>query len=108
VWYGFRGGKGAATLVGVLAGLKPFALLPVLAVWLLTVMITGFVGLATMLAALSFPIYLISASEPPSTAMLTFACVMVVFVCFTHRANIERMRRGAENRVRRLWLFRPR
>lgn len=108
VWYGFRGGKGAATLVGVLAGLKPFALLPVLAVWLLTVMITGFVGLATMLAAVSFPVYLLSAAEPPSEAMLAFACVMVVFVCFTHRANIHRMRHGSENRVRRLWLFRPR
>ena len=58
VWYGFRGGKGAATLVGVLAGLKPVAMLPVLLVWLLTVMITGFVGLATMLATASFPIYL--------------------------------------------------
>ena len=51
VWYGFRGGKGAATLVGVLLGLKPVALLPVLAVWLIVVMITGFVGLATMQTA---------------------------------------------------------
>ena len=34
VWYGFRGGKGAATLIGVLVGLKPIALVPVLLVWL--------------------------------------------------------------------------
>ncbi len=108
VWYGFRGGKGAATLIGVLAGLKPIALLPVLGVWLLTVMITGFVGLATMLATASFPVYLLAATEQPSEALLAFGCVMVVFVCFTHRANIERMRHGSENRVRRLWLFRPR
>jgi hypothetical protein len=33
---------------------------------------------------------------------------MVLFVCYTHRANISRMRAGAENRARRLWLFRPR
>src|SRR5690606_35248101 len=45
VWYGFRGGKGAATLVGVLAGLLPAALLPVLVVWLATLMVTGFVSL---------------------------------------------------------------
>lgn len=108
VWYGFRGGKGAATLLGVVAGLKPIALLPILLVWLGTIMVTGFVGLATMLAVGSFPIYLLASHPQPSEALLTFGCVMTVFVCFTHRSNIERMRRGAENRVRRLWLLRPR
>src|SRR5688572_28290925 len=57
VWYGFRGGKGAATLVGVVLGLKPAALIPVLIVWLIVVMLTGFVGLATMIAAATFPAY---------------------------------------------------
>lgn len=108
VWYGFRGGKGAATLVGVLIGLKPVAIVPVLVVWLATVMITGFVGLATMLAVASFPIYLAVAQSSPSMALITFGCAMLLFVCYTHRSNIERMRSGTENRVRRLWLFRPR
>src|SRR5690606_38551642 len=58
VWYGFRGGKGAATLVGVLLGLKPIALVPVLIAWLLVVLATGFVGLATMLSTLAFVLYL--------------------------------------------------
>lgn len=107
VWYGFRGGKGAATLVGVLIGLQPAAVLPVLVVWLLTVMVSGFVGLATMLAVASFPIYL-AATGNKSIALLTFGCAMAVFVCYTHRANIARMRERSENRVRRLWLFRPR
>jgi glycerol-3-phosphate acyltransferase PlsY len=107
VWYGFRGGKGAATLVGVLIGLQPAAVIPVLLVWLLTVMVSGFVGLATMLAVASFPIYL-AVSANKSVALLTFGCAMVLFVCYTHRANIARMREGSENRVRRLWLFRPR
>lgn len=108
VWYGFRGGKGAATLLGVLAGLYPAALIPVLLVWLLTVMITGFVGLATMLAVASFPVYLLVSIAPPPIALLTFGCAMLLFVCYTHRSNIERMLHGSENRVRRLWLFRPR
>lgn len=108
VWYGFRGGKGAATLVGVLAGLMPIALLPVLIVWLLTVMITGYVGLATMLAVASFPVYLLVSQPDPSAALLTFGCAMLVFVCYTHRSNIDRMLHGSENRVRKLWLFRPR
>ena len=108
VWYGFRGGKGAATLVGVLIGMEPVALAPVLLVWLATVMITGFVGLATMLAVASFPVYLLIADRNPSLAFLTFGCLMTLFVCYTHRSNIDRMRNGTENRVRRLWLFRPR
>jgi glycerol-3-phosphate acyltransferase PlsY len=108
VWYGFRGGKGAATLIGVLIGLEPAAILPVFAVWLLTVMLTGFVGLSTMLAVASFPIYLALTQAEPSTAMLTFGAFMTLFVCYTHRANIERMRSGTENRARRLWLLRPR
>jgi acyl phosphate:glycerol-3-phosphate acyltransferase len=107
VWYGFRGGKGAATLVGVLLGLKPVALLPVLAVWLLVVMITGFVGLATMLATAAFPAY-IAATGTNTLPLLTFGCVMAAFVCYTHRSNIERMRAGTENRTQRLWLLRKR
>lgn len=108
VWYGFRGGKGAATLIGVLIGLKPVAILPVFGVWLAAVMLTGFVGLGTMLAVASFPIYLAITEAEPSTAVLVFGAVMTVFVCYTHRGNIERMRAGTENRARRLWLLRPR
>ena len=108
VWYGFRGGKGAATLVGVLAGLLPAALLPVLLVWLATLMVTGFVSLATMLAVASFPLYLLLASDEPPAALLVFGWVMLLFVCYTHRANIDRIRSGTENRAQRLWRFRPR
>jgi len=108
VWYGFRGGKGAATLIGVLIGLKPVAILPVFGVWLVVVMLTGFVGLGTMIAVAFFPVYLALTEAEPSTAMLVFGAVMTVFVCYTHRGNIERMRAGTENRARRLWLLRPR
>jgi glycerol-3-phosphate acyltransferase PlsY len=108
VWYGFRGGKGAATLIGVLLGLKPVALVPVLIVWLIVVMLSGFVGLATMLATATFPVYVVVCGMDPSGALLSFGCVMLLFVCYTHRSNIERMRRGTENRAQRLWLLRKR
>lgn len=108
VWYGFRGGKGAATLVGVLIGLEPTAVVPVFAVWLITVMISGYVGLATMIAVASFPLYFALTEADPSGAVLAFGGAMVPFVCYTHRTNIARMRDGAESRVQRLWLFRPR
>jgi acyl phosphate:glycerol-3-phosphate acyltransferase len=107
VWYGFRGGKGAATLVGVVIGLKAAAVLPLLSVWLVIVMLTGFVGLATMVAVASFPLYLLT-SQDTSAALLSFAVAMAALVCYTHRLNIQRMRSGTENRVQRLWLFRPR
>ncbi len=108
VWYGFRGGKGAATLIGVLLGLKPVALVPVLIVWLIVVMLSGFVGLATMIATATFPAYVVVAGIDPSWALLSFGCAMLLFVCYTHRSNIERMRMGTENRAQRLWLLRKR
>jgi glycerol-3-phosphate acyltransferase PlsY len=108
VWYGFRGGKGAATLVGVLIGIAPYALLPVLGVWLAIVMLTGFVGLATMIAVAAFPAYLLIAIDEPPRAFLIFGLAMIAFVCFTHRSNIERMLAGTENRAQRLWILRPR
>jgi glycerol-3-phosphate acyltransferase PlsY len=107
VWYGFRGGKGAATLIGVVIGLKSAAVLPLLGLWLLILVLTGFVGLATMLAVASFPIYLLLSADA-SAALLSFGFAMAAFVCYTHRLNIQRMRSGTENRVQRLWLFRPR
>jgi glycerol-3-phosphate acyltransferase PlsY len=109
LWYGFRGGKGAATLLGVLAGLSPMALAPVLGVWLLVVTLTGYVGLATMLAVAAFPIYVLIAGAPDvQSPLLVFGVAMAAFVCYTHRGNIARMRAGDENRARRLWLLRPR
>ena len=107
VWFEFRGGKGAATLIGAVAMIAPAALLPVILVWLATVMLTGFVGLGTMLGTATLPVYF-SLTEPRSAPLVVFGLVMAAFVAYTHRANIERMRAGNENRARRLWLLRPR
>jgi len=107
VWYEFRGGKGAATLIGAVAMIAPAALVPVIVVWLATVMLTGFVGLGTMLGTATLPVYF-ALTEPRSAPLVVFGLVMAAFVAFTHRANIERMRAGSENRARRLWLLRPR
>lgn len=108
VWYGFRGGKGAATLIGVLIGLKPIALAPVLMVWLLAVLASGYVGLATMLAVFSFLVFLFVVDTQVSIPLATFGIAMSLLVCYTHRSNIVRMRAGTEHRTHRLWLLRPR
>ena len=73
--------------------------------WLLTVMLSGFVGLATMLAAATVPLslWLLRAPAP----LLTFGFLMAAFLVWAHRSNIARMRAGNENRARRLWLLRP-
>jgi glycerol-3-phosphate acyltransferase PlsY len=107
VWFEFRGGKGAATLLGVLLGASPALLVPVLAVWLATVMLTGFVGLGTMLGFAALPAYLLLRGDGWSP-FVVFGLSMAAFVAYTHRGNIERMRAGTENRARRLWLLRPR
>jgi glycerol-3-phosphate acyltransferase PlsY len=106
VWYEFRGGKGAATLLGAVAVLAPAALVPVFLVWLGCVALTGFVGLGTMLGTATLPAYF-AIARPGDTALLVFGLVMTAFVAYTHRANIGRMRAGNENRARRLWLLRP-
>ena len=107
VWFEFRGGKGAATLIGVLLGVAPRLLPPMLAVWLVTVMLTGYVGLGTMLGAAMVPVWL-ALRGPYEPALLVLAISMSLFVIYTHRLNIARMWSGTENRARRLWLFRGR
>ncbi len=108
LWFGFRGGKGAATLVGVLIGLAPAALPVVLGVWLLVLMFTGYVGLSTMLATASFNVWALLQQGDASQALLLFGMSMTVFVIYTHRGNIQRMYAGSENRARKLWLFKNR
>jgi acyl phosphate:glycerol-3-phosphate acyltransferase len=108
VWHEFRGGKGAATLIGALLALDPALLLPVLGTWLVVVVLSGYVGLGTMLATLAAPVALLLAEPPAPLPLMSFLCAMAAFVAWTHRSNIARMRAGHENRARRLWLFAPR
>jgi glycerol-3-phosphate acyltransferase PlsY len=105
VWHGFRGGKGVATLVGAYAGLNPVLLLPLFASWLVMVTVSGFVGLASIIAAMAMPVYLLMHDGPVFTPELAFALACAVLVLYTHRGNVRRMREGTEPRARRLWLF---
>jgi acyl phosphate:glycerol-3-phosphate acyltransferase len=107
VWFGFRGGKGAATVVGVIAAVDLRLLLPLLVSWFVVLVLWGYVGLATMLSgvALVVAVYVL---EPNNVPLLSFCVAVAIFIVYTHRGNIARMRAGQENRVRRLWLFRPR
>lgn len=107
VWFDFRGGKGAATMIGVLAALAPRLLAPTVIAWCVVVALTGFVGLATMLAgvAATAAAAFLGAGDWRS---IGFCAVLTAFLVYTHRGNIARMRAGSEHRAQRLWLFRPR
>jgi glycerol-3-phosphate acyltransferase PlsY len=105
VWHGFRGGKGVATLVGAYAGLEPFLLLPLFLGWLGVVMVSGYIGLSSILASLIVPAYLLIRDGGAMTPELGFALACAALVIYTHRGNVRRMRAGTEPRARKLWLF---
>jgi glycerol-3-phosphate acyltransferase PlsY len=107
VWFSFRGGKGVATVVGVVGALEPRLLLPLIGCWFAVVLLTGYVGLASMLAGVGLvvAVYLEASDHTP---LLLFCIGVTAFVVYTHRGNIARMAAGTENRARRLWLFRSR
>ncbi len=107
IWYGFRGGKGVATLIGVLFGVHPLLLLVVLVVWLVTVAVFGYVGLASIVSAAVVPIFfaVTGVGMHPRAPLLLFGIAVAALVAYTHRANIARMRAGTEPRAKRLWLF---
>jgi acyl phosphate:glycerol-3-phosphate acyltransferase len=107
VWFGFRGGKGAATVVGVVAALELRLLAPLLLTWIAVLLLTGYVGLATMLSAVALAAA-VCVVEPNNIPLLSFCAAVALFIIYTHRSNIARMRAGQENRVRRVWLFRSR
>ena len=105
LWFGFRGGKGVATLVGAVLGIHPWLLLPMVLTWLWAVMLFGFVGLASMLSAFALAVAIALSAGSPRAPLLTYGLLVALLIPFTHRGNIARMRAGTESRARRLWLF---
>ncbi len=109
LFFRFRGGKGAGTAVGVIAAAAPWCLVPLLLVWLVALIGSGYVGLATMLAGLSLvPSMWLFGPSPLSHALGALAIALAVLLIFTHRANLSRMRSGDENRFERAQLLKRR
>ncbi|MGD9386951.1 MAG: glycerol-3-phosphate 1-O-acyltransferase PlsY [Gammaproteobacteria bacterium] len=107
LFFGFKGGKGMATLLGAYAAIQLSLLLAVVLAWVLVLAIWGYVGLATMVAAAAGPVWL-AAAGGADRPLFWFALVMAVFVVWTHRSNIARMRAGVEHRMFRGLLGRRR
>ena len=106
LWHGFRGGKGVGTLLGGVLVLWPAAVPWLLAVWILVLVSSGYVGLASVIAvACVVPLaWLVDAD----TARRLFACAGALLVLFTHRGNLRRLRAGSESRFERVRLLRKR
>jgi glycerol-3-phosphate acyltransferase PlsY len=105
LWHNFRGGKGAATLVGTLAVLEPILLVPVLLVWAWMLALFGYVGLATMSAGVFAPLYLAVTRLPQEQPLFIYSALLSLYLLFSHRSNIRRMLAGTEHRNSRLMLF---
>jgi glycerol-3-phosphate acyltransferase PlsY len=106
VWFHFKGGKGAATSIGALLGIAPGLTVPALVVWCLVVTSTGFVGLATMLAAAALPAWVALTQLPERRELFWFLVALALFIVYTHRGNIQRLREGRENRLEKAMLWR--
>ena len=105
IYHRFRGGKGAATLVGTLVILGPELILPLVLVWAWMLVMSGYVGLATMVAALAVPLWVGITRLPAEQPLFIYCALMSLFIVLWHRANIQRMRDGSEHRNTRLMIF---
>jgi len=101
VFVSFRGGKGVATAAGVFAAVAPVAFAICLGVWLVTVALSRFISLGSILAALCLPpaVYLTRSGAGSRNVMLV-SLVVAVLVVARHRGNISRLRRGEERKFR--------
>lgn len=102
LWHGFRGGKGAATAVGVMIIIEPWLLLPVAITWLVILLVTGYVGLATVLAGFSL---VPTAWVLGSRSLLIFSAVLALFLLVTHRSNMRNLRDRTEYRFKPMHIF---
>ena len=103
LWYDFKGGKGGATAAGVLCVVAPSVALPVILCWFGVIVVSGYVGLSTMSAAVGAAAYIGITGLPDAYRLFVLAVLIAVLILFTHRANILRMWQGTENRI---YLFR--
>ena len=106
IYHGFKGGKGAGAGMGMLLALDPSSVGIALLHWILVLILTGYVGLGTMIAASSIPIYLfISESYFNFVYFPMLSIGLALFIIFTHRSNIIRMKNGNENQFEKIMIL---
>ena len=96
LWLGFKGGKIIATGAGAVLAITPVPLLLALLVWVITVALSRYVSLGSILAALSLPIWVFLFDHDP--AIFVFSLLAASFAVWKHRSNIKRLINGTEFR----------
>lgn len=99
VFAGFRGGKGIATLLGLMLAIHHQGALISLAVFLVVFAATRFVSLGSMVAALSFPFVIVLLFQTTVPSLIVFSMFIAILVLITHQKNIERLMRREESKA---------
>jgi glycerol-3-phosphate acyltransferase PlsY len=97
IWLRFRGGKGVATACGVFSVLTPVAVPPAIAAFIVTVWVTKYVSLGSVVASLALPTIAYAVGDPAPA--LAAACAAAGLIIFRHRSNLARVRTGTERRL---------
>ena len=100
VYTGFRGGKGIATLLGLLIGLHFVAALYSILVFLIVFLISKYVSLGSIIASVAFPIFVILILGSSNVSLNLFAFFVPILSLITHQKNIERLLRGEETKIK--------
>jgi glycerol-3-phosphate acyltransferase PlsY len=95
-WLGFKGGKGVATFIGILLGLKPLAALAFAAIWLAVAFVTRYSSLAALIASAATPVVLWSVGE---RQMAEVTVLLAVLLWWKHRENIQRLVARTEGKI---------
>ena len=101
VFVNFKGGKGVATLLGMVLAVHSELALVCITIFILTLLTSQYVSLSSMLATLAFPVFsLLGMFGQPETLLVVFGFVMFILVVLNNKKNIGRLLSGNESRVR--------
>jgi glycerol-3-phosphate acyltransferase PlsY len=99
LWAEFRGGKGVASLFGMVLGIQPNVALCCVGVFILVLFLTRWVSLSSILASIAFPVFILVIFNEPEHLYRVFAIVVAMLVLVTHQKNIGRIIKGSESKA---------
>lgn len=99
VWADFRGGKGVATLFGMVLAIQPLVALCCIGVFLMVLYLTRFISLSSILASVAFAVFILFIFNEKETLYRGFAIAVAFMVVLTHQKNIARLLRGSESKL---------
>ncbi len=99
IWADFRGGKGVATLFGMVLGIQPIVAICCVGVFMLVLYLTRYVSLSSILASVAFPVFVLAIFQADEPLYRIFAVAVALLVILTHQKNIGRLLRGGESKV---------